>query len=330
MPLTILKNNQGKKLEKTDNKGLDDKIGFWNSLSAGDFDNDGDIDYIAGNLGTNTLNQASDEYPVSVYAKDFNNDGIYDAIPTVFYKDTEGKLKEVTFHGRDDLSKQMNTVRKKFDNYNKFANGGINDVLSKDDLKDALVIKANYLNTSYIENLGGGKFKITPLPSQAQTAPIFGMLVEDFDADGNLDVLMVGNDFGNEVSVGKLDAFNGMMLKGDGTGDFKAQTLPQTAFCVGGDAKSLVRITNSTGKPVIMASQNRADLKVFSVNKSLETKALQTNDVVVIEVLKNGKKRRTEMGYGTSFLSQSSRSILLSPMVKSVQVIDYQGKKRSL
>ena len=330
MPLTILKNNQGKKLEKTDNKGLSDKIGFWNSLSAGDFDNDGDMDYIAGNLGTNTLNQASDEYPISVYAKDFNNDGIYDAVPTVFYKDTKGKRKEVTFHGRDDLSKQMNTMRKKFDNYNKFAIGEINDVLSGDDLKDALIIKANYLETSYIENLGEGKFKTTPLPSQVQTAPIFGMLIEDFDADGNLDALMVGNDFGNEVSVGKLDAFNGMMLKGDGTGNFKVQTLPQTAFCVSGDAKSLVRITNPTGKPIIMASQNRADLKVFGVNNSLQTKALQTNDAVVIEVLKNGKKRRTEINYGTSFLSQSSRSILLSSMVKSVEVIDYQGERRIL
>ena len=330
MPLTILKNNQGKKLEKIDSKGLSDKTGFWNSLTAGDFDNDGDMDYIAGNLGINTLNQASDQYPVSVYAKDFNNDGIYDAIPTVFYKDDEGKRKEVTFHGRDDLAKQMNTVRKKFDNYNKFAIGGINDILSEDDLKDALVIKANYLKTSYIENLGDGNFTITPLPLQVQTAPIFGMLVEDFDADGNLDVLMVGNDFSNEVSVGRFDAFNGMMLKGKGNGNFAPQTLPQTDFCVGGDAKALIRVTNPMGNPIIMASQNRADLKVFEVNKSLQTKALQTNDAVVIELLKNGKKRRTEIGYGTSFLSQSSRSILLSPNVKSVEVIDYQGKKRGL
>ncbi|MDZ7897000.1 MAG: VCBS repeat-containing protein [Arcicella sp.] len=330
MPLTILKNNQGKKLEKFDNKGLIDKTGFWNSLTAGDFDNDGDTDYIAGNLGMNTLNQATDDYPVSMYAKDFNNDGVYDAIPTVFYKDNEGNRKEVTFHGRDDLSKQMNTMRKKFDNYNKFAIGGIKDVISNDDLKDAIIIKANYLKTSYIENLGEGKFKATPLPLQAQTAPIFGMLVEDFDADGNLDVLMVGNDFGNEVSVGRLDAFNGMMMKGDGAGNFKAQTLPQTAFCVGGDAKALVKVTNSVGKPIIMSSQNRADLKVFKINKTLQTKALQTNDAVVIELLKNGKKRKTEIGYGTSFLSQSSRSILLSPDVKSVQVVDYQGRKRGL
>ena len=115
MPITILKNNQGKSFAPSAAESLKNKVGFWNSLTAGDFDNDGDMDYIAGNLGTNTLNRASDEFPLSIYAKDFNNDGNFDAIPTVFYQDKDGKRKEVTFHGRDDLSKQMNTMRKKFE-----------------------------------------------------------------------------------------------------------------------------------------------------------------------------------------------------------------------
>jgi enediyne biosynthesis protein E4 len=330
MPITILKNNNGKSLKRIDNQELNQQKGIWNSLTAGDFDNDGDMDYIAGNLGENTLHRASDEYPFSIYAKDFNTDGIYDAIPTVFYQDASGKRKEVTYNGRDDLAKQMNTIRKKFDNYNKLANATINDVLTPEELKDALILKVNYLKTSYIENLGEGKFKISALPMQVQTAPIYGMLVEDFDTDGNLDVLMVGNDFGNEVSVGRLDAFNGILLKGDGKGKFKPQTLSESAFCVKGDAKGLVRITNPKGNPMVMASQNRAELRTFLGLKDLTTKPLQTNDAVVLEHLKNGKTRKVEVGYGTSFLSQSSRSILFSPMIKSAEVLDYQGEKRGL
>jgi enediyne biosynthesis protein E4 len=330
MPITILKNNKGKSFAPASTETLKEKVGFWNSLTAGDFDNDGDMDYIAGNLGTNTLNQASDEFPVSVYAKDFNGDGNFDAIPTVFYRNKEGKRIEVTFHGRDDLGKQMNTIRRKFDKYYKFANAGIYDILSAEELQDALVLKANYLKTSYIENIGEGKFKISALPIQAQTAPINGMLVEDFDADGNLDVLMVGNDFGNEVSVGRLDAFNGLLLKGDGSGKFKVVSLSESAFCVSGDAKGLVRVTNPLGKPLIMATQNRSDLRSFEGLNSLITKPLKTNDAVIFEHLKNGKTRKVEVGYGTSFLSQSSRSILLSPNIKSMEVLDYQGKKRSL
>ena len=330
MPITILKNNQGKSFTPNSTESLKNDVGFWNSLSAGDFDNDGDMDYIAGNLGTNTLNRASDEFPVSVYAKDFNNDGNFDAIPTVFYQDREGKRKEVTFHGRDDLSKQMNTIRKKFDSYRKFALAGIYDILTAEELKGALVLKANYLKTSYIENLGANEFKISPLPMQAQTAPVNGMLVEDFDDDGNLDVLMVGNDFGNEVSVGRLDAFNGLLLRGDGTGKFNPVNLSESAFCVSGDAKGLVRVTNSQGKPLILASQNRSDLRSFSAMKSFTIYPLKTNDAVVFEKLKNGKIRKAEVSYGTSFLSQSSRSILFSTTVKSVEVVDFQGKRRRL
>jgi enediyne biosynthesis protein E4 len=330
MPITILKNNNGKSLKQIDNQELNQQKGIWNSLSAGDFDNDGDMDYIAGNLGENTLHRASDEYPFSIYAKDFNTDGIYDAIPTVFYQDASGKRKEVTYNGRDDLAKQMNTIRKKFDNYNKLANATISDVLTPEELKDALILKVNYLKTSYIENLGEGKFKISALPMQVQTAPINGMLVEDFDTDGNLDVLMVGNDFGNEVSVGRLDAFNGILLKGDGKGKFKPLTISESAFCVKGDAKGLVRIINPKGNPMVMASQNKAELRTFVGLKDFKTKALQTNDAVVLEKLKSGKTRRIEVGYGTSFLSQSSRSVLLSPTIKSVEVIDYQGNKRKI
>ena len=330
MPITILKNKQGKKLERFDSPELSSQIGFWNSITAGDFDDDGDTDYIAGNQGINTMNKVSDEFPMTVYGKDFNSDGLYDAIPTVFFPDAEQKRHEVPFHVRDDLIKQMTVLKQKFDNYKKYASADIKGILTDDDLKDALILKANNMNTSYIENLGEGKFKIKTFPIQAQTAPIFGMLVEDFDADGNLDVLMVGNDFGNEVSVGRLDAFNGLLLTGNGKGDFTPQNLSKSAFGVGGDAKGLVRITNSAGNPLMMATQNRGALKSFNLKNNILSKTLQYNDATVIELLKNGKKRKTEINYGTSFLSQSSRSILLMPYVKLVEVIDFQGKKRRL
>lgn len=329
MPITLFRNNQGKGFERIDNQLLNAQIGFWNSLTAGDFDNDGDMDYIAGNLGTNTMNKVSDNFPMTIYGKDFNADGLYDAIPTVFFPDKEQKRKEVTFHGRDDLIKQITLFRERFDNYNKFASTDIKGVLSDEELQGALIIRANQVNTSYIENLGGN-FKITALPIQVQTAPIYGMLAEDFDADGNLDVLMVGNDFGNEVSVGRLDAFNGLLLAGNGKGSFTPKTMAQSAFYVSGDAKGLVRVSNSGGKSLMMATQNRGILKTFSFKKPQVTKPLQTNDVCVIAHLSNGKKRKIETNYGTSFASQSSRSIVLSPAVNAYEVYNSVGKKRKL
>jgi enediyne biosynthesis protein E4 len=330
MPITILKNKQGKALERIDSQELKTQVGFWNSISSGDFDNDGDTDYIAGNLGINTMNKVSDEFPLTIYGKDFNNDGLYDAIPTVFYPDKERKRNEVPFHTRDDLIKQVSAFKERFDNYNKFATADIYGVLAKSDVQDALILKANNMNSSYIENLGEGNFKISNLPIQAQTAPVFGTLIEDFNDDGNLDVLMVGNDFGNEVSVGRLDAFNGLLLTGNGKGEFKVNNLNQSGFLVGGDAKGLVRLMNAKGNAVIMATQNRNKVESFSLMKTLTSKPLKSNDALVIEHLKNGKTRKKELNYGSSFFSQSSRSILVSSHTKYIEIADYQGHKRKL
>ena len=330
MPITLLKNNQGKLLERIENQELKIQVGFWNSISSGDFDNDGDMDYVAGNLGINTMNKVSDEFPLTIYGKDFNSDGLYDAIPTVFFPDKDKKRHEVPFHTRDDLIKQVTAFKTRFDNYDKFAKADVYGVLAKTDVEDALILRANNMNSSYIENLGAGNFKITSLPIEVQTAPIFGMLVEDFNDDGNLDVLMVGNDFGNEVSVGRLDAFNGLLLSGNGKGAFKSSSLTQSGFLVGGDAKGLVSITNAQGNPLIMATQNRGKLKSFSLSKKYSTQSLLTKDAVVIEHLKDGRNRKREINYGSSFFSQSTRNIWISNKIKSLEIIDYQGHKRNL
>src|SRR5690606_36666466 len=84
MPVTFFKNEQGTFRNVTAETGLSDQTGWWNSLAAGDFDNDGDMDYVVGNLGQNSFFKASTEHPVSVYAKDFDRNGSYDAIISLF------------------------------------------------------------------------------------------------------------------------------------------------------------------------------------------------------------------------------------------------------
>lgn len=328
MPITFLKNNKGKFEIHRTQSDVDTKVGWWSSLSAGDFDNDGDVDFIAGNLGMNTLNRASDEFPVSVYAKDFNNDGNYDAIPTVYYKDLKGEKKEFPYNTRDDLAKQFIQTRQRFDNFAKFSQATITEILKPEELKDALVLRANWLKSSYIENKGNGKFEIKELPVEAQFAPIFGMITEDFDQDGNLDVLITGNDYSSEVSVGRYDAFNGLLLKGKGNGTFEPLSLQKSGYSVLGDAKGLVRFINAQGKVLTATSQNRDILKFFEYALPVRTQTLGTFETTALLKLKNGKIRKEELGYGTSFLSQSSRTLLLTPDVISAEVIDSKGKKR--
>ena len=171
MPLMLLKNEQGKHFSPTADASFGKAKGWWNSITSGDFDHDGDTDYLVGNLGLNARMRASDREPVRIYAGDFDNNGFYDAIPTIFIPDAEGVRKEYPFHGREDLIKQMIAMRRRFPYYKDFTQASIDKLLTPEERKDALVLEANYLQSVYIRNDGAGKFTLQPLPVQAQLGP---------------------------------------------------------------------------------------------------------------------------------------------------------------
>ncbi|KAA0989501.1 FG-GAP-like repeat-containing protein [Dyadobacter aurulentus] len=326
MPLTFFRNENGKFRKVT--SGLENKKGWWGSLVAGDFDNDGDMDYIAGNLGLNSLSRASETKPVSMYAKDFNNDGYFDAIPTVFYKAEDETYKEFPYNTRDDLGKQIIQVRQRFQEYSKFAQASLPDILKPEELKDALHVTANWMKSSYIENQGNGKFVMSELPLQAQFAPIFGMIADDFDQDGNLDVMLSGNDYGSEVSVGRYDAFYGLILKGNGNGTFKPLSHSQSGYLTKGNAKGLVRLNAGTNKFLTATSQNRDSIRFHQNTRVLRVVPVNTLETSAILKLKNGKSRREEINYGSSFLSQSAHSLVLPPYVTEAVIMDSKGSRR--
>jgi len=330
MPITFLKNDKGILKNVNDGSGVNKQIGWWNSLAAGDFDNDGDIDYIVGNLGLNSFYRASDEYPVRAYAKDFDNNGIYDVIPSLYLPDLDGRKKEFPAYTRDDLLKQVNAMRKKFPTYKSYAVTGMDQVLTDQERKGALVLQANNFQTSFLRNDGKGKFTITALPYQVQLSVINGMVAEDFDGDGNLDLVMNGNDYGTEVSVGRYDALNGLFLKGDGKGNFIPQTILQSGIYIPGNGKALVKLRSASGRCLLAAGQNRGALKVFELKKRIQVVPLQTTDVSALIKFKNGQSRKEELYFGSSFLSQSGRFLNCDENAVSVEVTDTKGARRKL
>src|ERR1700744_4750074 len=168
MPVTFLNNDHGIFKNVTDNTGIADQSGWWNTIVAGDFRHTGNMDYIVGNTGLNTFFKASDEYPTYITAKDFDNNGSYDAFPSVFLKDQDGKMKEFPVQTRDDIIKQMIGMRVKFQNYKSFATATMDDVLPPEMRKGAIRLKANELKSVYLRNDGNGKFTMIPLPLQAK------------------------------------------------------------------------------------------------------------------------------------------------------------------
>ena len=144
MPIRIFENTNGKLIESTAKAGLVESNGWWNTIEEGDFDNDGDLDYILGNFGLNSQLKASVKEPVSLYAKDFDNNGTLDPILCSYYNG-----ENYPVFSKDDISMQLSYLKSRFVNYSEYANQKITEVFKADELKDALELKAYTFTTSY-------------------------------------------------------------------------------------------------------------------------------------------------------------------------------------
>lgn len=331
MPLQFFKNDNGKLKDVTNQTGIDSEVGWWNSIVAGDFDNDGDIDYIAGNLGENSFFKASKEFPVNIYANDFDGNGTIDPVIAVYLKDQQGNKKEFPAFNRDEIIDQIPALKKKYPTYKDFGTAEIRDIFSGSVLKNSLHLQANFMKTSYIENIGNGKFKMHALPALAQMAPVYGMIADDVNGDGNPDVIISGNDYGNELMDGRYDAMNGLILLGDGKGNFTPQSLLQSGIYIPGNAKALVKLRGINNHYLVAASQNRGPLQLFQLNKSCKDFVpLKKNDKTIFIHLKNGKTRKEEVYHGNSFQSQSSLFIPVNDMISSIDIFNSSKEKRTI
>jgi hypothetical protein len=330
MPITFLKNDKGMFRNVTASSGISNHLGWWTTIIPGDFDNDGDIDYVVGNLGENSFYKASDQYPASIYAKDFDKNGVLECIPTKYIKDKDGIFKEFTAHTRDDVVDQMPFLKKKYLTYKTFAEATFDKLFTPEELKDALKLQANYFKSAFIKNNGKGSFEISALPGVAQFSSLNGMVADDFDGDGNLDIVINTNDYGTEVSTGRYDALNGLLLRGNGDGTFTPLSILQSGIYIPGNGKALAKLRSKNGKYLIAASQNRGPLKIFELKKNINAVPLQAHDVSAQLKYRNGLSQKQEFYYGSSFLSQSARFLNIDKNVVSVTIYDSKGGMRKI
>lgn len=250
MPITMLMNQRGRQLTPVDN-GLKTATGWWNTLAAGDFDGDGDLDYIAGNEGLNTIYRASAQEPVRMVAKDFNDDGTVDPLMGYY-------LNGVCYPAlpRDALNQQVIQFRRKYQHYADYAAVTFDDLLTDTDRAGAYQAQATYLQSAYVENLGKGQFRLSPLPRLAQESPVYGLVAHDFTHDGKLDVLLTGNFYPNEVNMGRQDASVGLLLEGDGRGRFTPKTTRTSGLLINGDARTSVLLPYKKKETLLLTALN--------------------------------------------------------------------------
>jgi hypothetical protein len=243
--------------------GLDQYLGWFNTLAFGDFNEDGFIDILAGNLGANNFYGASEQRPVTLLAKDFDDNGKIDPVLFAYFKDNERMYRQfpVAFWG--DVNKQSPIFRAKFSLYAEYGLATYESIFTEEERDRALIYTMNFDRSALFMSLQGKDFEMIELPIEAQVAPVNDMLVDDVNQDGHLDVLLVGNNYANEVFIGHLDALNGLLLVGDGTGKLNAVSTPSSGFLVPGDAKRIEQLNLATKERLYIITQNRDSLLLF-------------------------------------------------------------------
>lgn len=261
MPIKVLLNESGKFIDRTVEYGLAQSTGWWFSVASADFDNDGDMDIMVGNLGLNYKYKASSTEPFEIYAKDFDGNQSLDIVLGYY---NEGKL--FPLRGRECTSNQMPFVKQKFASYDAFGKATLKEVYGDENIHNALHYKANTFATSYLENVNGQEFQIKPLHPMAQFSSVNSILIEDIDGDTNPDVILAGNMYGAEVETPRNDASYGLYLQADGKGGFIPFAPDKSGLLVEGDVKRASFIGLPNGQRGVIFGTNNDYLKLLKIN----------------------------------------------------------------
>ena len=251
MPITVFHNAGGGKLVRLKAAGLEQSEGWWNRIVAGDFTGHGRVDFIVGNLGLNTRFQASTAEPVTMYVKDFDGNGVSKQIVSIYNHGTSYPIAM-----RDELIAALPYLRARYPRYADYAGQTVSDIFAPAELAGATLKQAHSFATTLVRNNGDGSFTLVPLPLEAQLAPVYGILAQDVDGDGKLDLMLAGNFDGVQPEIGRMSASYGLVLRGDGKGRFTPVRAAQSGFVVPGQARDIQRVRTRRGDRYVVTRNN--------------------------------------------------------------------------
>ncbi|MGE3174999.1 MAG: FG-GAP-like repeat-containing protein [Planctomycetota bacterium] len=315
-PLRLLHNTDGRAfVDGTDAAGLGACNGLWNSLAALDADGDGDLDFVAGNLGRNTKYKANADHPLGLVFADFDDNGSRDLVETKYEGDNLLPVR-----GRSCSSQAMPFVAEKFPTYEQFASSLLKDIYPEDKLAKATKLEATCLESMLVRNRGDGTFALEPLPRRAQLAPLFGLAVADFDGDGRQDVVAGTNFFSPEPETGHFDGGLGLFLRGEGDG-LRPMSPARAGIVAFGDHKGTACAdVDGDGWPDVVFANNDGPLQPFAARvpgRALPLRVVlqgpkgnPTGVGAIVEAERaDGSIERRQVLAGSGYLSQDSAAV---------------------
>ena len=277
-PIKYFQNKQGRLIDLTDASGLGDRFGWYNSINSGDFDSDGDFDYVVGNIGLNTKYMATKEKPEILYFGDFEGNGIKRIVEAKF----ENGIC-LPHRGLGCSSGAMPMIKEKLPTYHKFAITPLSGIYTEALLNNAQKFEVNSLESGIIFNntddSGNVVFEFESLPRLAQSSPVFGTAVCDINGDGHQDIYLVQNFFGPQPETGYMDGGVSILLLGRGGGEFSVLDPQNSGLIVPDDATSLtINDFNNDNRPDFVVGVNNGKPKVFMNKMKSEMGSIRFNN----------------------------------------------------
>jgi len=237
--------------------------GWWNRMKAVDLDGDGDQDFILGNWGLNSKFKATPEKPLTMYVSDFDNNGKSECVIN-WYPPLDSNT--YPFSTRLELTTQLPGLKKQILRYEYYGNKTYDSLFSPEIRSKALRYETNYLQSAILWN-NSGNFQLEALPNQAQVSPVFGIVADDLDGDGKIDIWLGGNFYALKPQVGRLNASKGVYLKGRGGKSFTYISPIESGIQVGGEVRD-VGVIQINGSKHLIVARNNARVLLFEKRKS--------------------------------------------------------------